>query len=467
MKLNTLTLISGIILSAAFSGQISAKSHFGMNSAKPNVIIVVIDDMGWKQLGCYGSGFYNSPNIDKLAESGVRFTNAYSSAPVCSPTRAALMTGKYPARLHITDFIPGNKPNNETLIVPDWQKFLPLEEVTIAEIMKSAGYRTALFGKWHLSKGKFGEESLPNNPDKQGFDESFLTYKPSKDLPLGFWQKPELDGHSTDTITNRSIDFIRRNKANPFFLVVSFDAIHDPLMEHEAAIQEFRKLPESKQPENNPVLGAMIQRVDRAVGKLLNSIEQVGLTENTLLILISDNGGLVKSASQSPLKEGKGWLYEGGIRVPMIVSWKGKMKPGQETSQPVATIDLFPTLLDLTGIKNTLSEVDGISIVPALKNDGPLKRDALFWNYPHYHNGPPSAAIRKGNFKLIEWYEKSLTNQPGAFELFDLSIDPGEQKDLSKENPELTRQLKKELNEWRQDIGAQVPGINENFKKSN
>jgi arylsulfatase A-like enzyme len=429
-------------------------------SAKPNVVIVVIDDMGWKQLSCYGSNFYKSPNIDRLAESGVRFTSAYSSAPVCSPTRAALMTGKYPARLHLTDYIPGTNPTDRTLLTPDWQKYLPVEEVTIAEIMKSAGYRTALFGKWHLSKDKSGPESLPNNPDKQGFHESFLTLKPSGERAITPWQQPELDGHSTDTIINRSVEFINRNRQNPFFLVVSFDAIHDPLMERKISVEKYKKRPDSNLPENNPVLGAMVERADNAVGRLLNCLKQNNLMENTFIVLISDNGGLEKSASQRPLKHDKGWLYEGGIRVPMMVSWQGKIKPGKKSDQPVATIDILPTLLDLTGVQNNLSVVDGISIVPALNEDKPLKREALYWNYPHYHNGPPSAAIRKGNFKLIEFYEKSLTGQSGAFELYDLSKDLGETNDLAGKNPELVNELKNELANWRKDVGAQVPSVN-------
>lgn len=430
------------------------------SDVKPNVIIVVIDDMGWEQLGCYGSSFYKSPNIDKLAERGVRFTNAYASAPVCSPTRAALMTGKYPARLHLTDFIPGSDPKDKTLLTPHWQKFLPLDEVTIAERLKSEGYKTAFFGKWHLSREKYGPESLSNNPGKQGFNESFITLKPSKGAPLGFWQEPEIDGHSTDTIMNRSIAFVNRNRNNPFLLVTSFNAIHDPLMEEAASIDKYEKNADSKLAVNNPVLGAMIERIDDAMGRLVSALEKNGLIKSTLLVVISDNGGLVKSASQSPLREGKGWLYEGGIRVPMMISWQGMIKPGRTSNQPVATIDILPTVLDFLHIQNDKSEVDGISLVPVLMNNDPLKRDALFWNYPHYHNGPPSAVIRKGDYKLIEWYDKSLINQPDAFELFDLQNDLGETKNLASENPELVNRLKKELADWRKSVGAQIPEIN-------
>ncbi|MGC9355679.1 MAG: sulfatase [Mariniphaga sp.] len=389
------------------------------NSSKLNVVAVVVDDMGWRQLGCYGSEFYRSPNIDKLAENGVHFTNAYALAPVCSPTRAALMTGKYPARLHLKDFIPGSAPTDKALLTPQWQKFPPLEEVTIAEIVKTVGYQTAIFGKWHLSKEKFGQESISNNPDKQGFGESFLTFKPSKSYPLGAWQKPEIDAYSSDTIMRRSVEFFDRNKNNPFLLITSFDAIHDPLMERASSIQRFKNRPDSNLPVNTPVLASMIERVDKAVGRSMGCLEKNKLLKNTLIILISDNGGLEKSANQSPLKQGKGWFYEGGIRVPMIVSGRGKIQQGRESGQPVASIDILPTVLQLIHVQKNLSTVDGNSIVPVLQKSLPLKSEALFWNYPPYHNGPPSAVICKGNYELIEWYEKSMANQPGAFELYD------------------------------------------------
>lgn len=452
-------LSTGILMGFTLQAR-QAPFHHKPASQKPNVVIVVIDDMGWKQLGCYGSNFYKTPNIDSFAQQGVRFTDAYSSAHVCSPTRAALMTGKYPARLHLTDFLPGSDPKDKPLLTPKWQKFLPLEEITIAEIMKEEGYRTALIGKWHLSKGKFGPESLPYNPDKQGFDESFLTYKPSAGLPLGFWQKPEMDGHSTDTITSRSIDFINRNSNTPFLLIVSFDAIHDPLMEKAKTIEQYKSSPGSNSPENNPVLGAMIERVDDAIGRLMNSLEQNKLLENTILVVFSDNGGLEESASQNPLKHGKGWIYEGGIRVPMMVSWKGKILKNVVSDQPVATIDILPTIMDMAGIKVKNQTIDGISLVPVLKENKPLKREALYWNYPHYHNGPPSSAIRKGKYKLIEWYEKSLSNQSDAFELYDLKEDIEEEDNLIKKYPEIANQMKQELSNWRKAVGAQIPSVN-------
>ena len=432
----------------------------------PNVLLVVADDLGWRQMGCYGSDYYQTPHLDSFAKSGVKFTNAYAAAPVCSPTRAALFTGKNPGRLHITNFIPepgiADEFSDQKLQIPEWQKYLPLEEITLAEVLHKSKYRTALFGKWHLSASKYGNMSLPFNPDKQGFDETFLTFKPSRNMPLSPWQKPELDAHSTDTITNRAIEFIRKKDNHPFFVVVSYDAVHNPLMEKEETIKRYRESEGNGKPEDNPVLAAMIERLDLAFGRLINSLTANEILGNTIVIFISDNGGLENDASQSPLKRGKGWLYEGGIRVPMMVAWNNKVDQGQVCSVPVITEDIFPTILELAGIKYPIKNMDGTSIVPLLRGGKPLKRRTLFWNFPHYHYGPPSAAVRKDNMKLIEWYEKSLSGeQKTAFELYDLETDPGETKNLADSLKFKTKKLAGELQKWRQKISAQIPRVGE------
>lgn len=427
-----------------------------IQTPKPNVVLIIADDMGWKQLSCYGSGFYESPEIDRLMSQGMRFTNAYSSAPVSSPTRAALMTGKYPARLHLTDYVQAPDFSDKPVIIKSRQKFLPLEEKTIGEIYIENGYRTALFGKWHLSLGKSGPSTIPYNPDKQGFEETFLTFKPSRDLPLGSWQKPELDGHNTDTITSRSIDFIARNSKNPFLLVVAYDAIHDPLMERSKTIEKYRQKHDSNLPENNPVLAAMVERMDKAVGRIVKSIENNNLLSNTIIVFVSDNGGLENVASQAPLKHGKGWLYEGGIRVPFSVAWTGRIPKGKVSDEPVTSTDILPTLLDLSGITPP-DTIDGISLAKLLTRNIAPQREAIYWHYPHYHNGPPAAAIRKGKYKLIEWYEKSLSNQSGAYELYDLNYDISENFNLSNELPQVVSSLKKELDRWRNSINANLP----------
>lgn len=456
---NRIFFLNSCILAPIFVLTASAQER-----SFPNVLLVVADDLGWGQMGCYGSNYYQTPNIDSFAKSGVLFKRAYSSAPVCSPTRASLFTGKNPARIHLTNYIPESSVVdgvlNKKLEDPEWQKFLPLEEITIAEVLKKIGYKTALFGKWHLSQAKSGTLSLPYNPDKQGFDEILLTYKPSWNLPRQPWQKPDLDAHNTDTITNRATKFIENNVSRPFFLSVCYDAVHDPLMERPESIRRYKELNDGNRNENNPVLAAMIERLDLAFGRLINCLTVNKLIDNTIIIFISDNGGLENSASQSPLKKGKGWLYEGGIRVPLIFAWNNSIAHGAVSETPVITDDIFPTILDLAGINYSKKNIDGISIVPLLKGDNYLKRKAIFWNYPHYHNGPPSAAILKGDYKLIEWYEKSLMGEmDSAYELYDIRTDIEETKNLTDSLRVKTKELAKDLQKWRRKVGAQIPKV--------
>ncbi len=316
----------------------------------PNIVFILADDLGYTQLGCYGSDYYQTPNLDQLASEGLKFTNAYAACAVCSPTRVSIMTGKYPARLHLTDFIAGNYRTDYPLSQPDWQKYLLLEERTIAEYLKEQGYRTALFGKWHLSQGKTPPESLPFNPDKQGFDESFVTYKPSGGMSMS-WQGAEVDAHNVDTITSLAIDFIDRNRSNSFFLFVSHNTIHDPLKEKAESIAKFEKLPGTEMPENHPVIAAMIERLDMSCGAIFNKIIDSGLEENTIVIFFSDNGGRHSYALQTPFRAGKGWLYEGGIREPLIVKWKNVLEAGFRSEALVSSIDFLPTLLEVSGMK--------------------------------------------------------------------------------------------------------------------
>ena len=433
----------------------------------PNIIFILADDLGYSQLGCYGSDYYQTPHIDNLAKEGIRFTNAYAACSVCSPTRASIMTGKYPARLHLTDFIPGNNKTDYSLSQPDWQKFLPLEEVTVAELLKEKGYRTALFGKWHLSVEKMPPESLPYNPDKQGFDESFVTYKPSGNM-IQPWQSPENDAHNVDTITNLALDFMERNKNHPFFLFVSHNTIHAPVKEKAASIQKYAKLKASEKPENNPVLGAMIERLDNSCGKIFNKVNELGLDENTIVIFFSDNGGFEKDAAQTPLRRGKGWLYEGGIREPFIVKWKDMIKPQTTSASLVSSIDFLPTFLELAGVANIPQNVDGESIVPALKDPSAEVHQTLYWHFPHYHNGPPCGAVRDGKWKLIEWYEGSLLgDSKHAFELYDLESDEGETTNVAETMKAKTEELAGKLKNWRKEVNAQMPVPNPNNKENN
>jgi len=426
---------------------------------KPNIVLILADDLGWRQLGCMGSTFYVTPHIDQLAAHGMRFTDAYAAAPVCSPTRASLMTGKYPARLHLTDYIKGmNEPEKSPLKLPAWTPYLKLEEVTIAEALKELGYTTACFGKWHLSKEKQppGSESL--NPDKQGFDQYFVTYKPEKGLAQP-WQTPENDGHNVKLITEKSLTFIEQNRDRPFFLYMSHNSIHRPLMEKAALISKYEQNPDSNLPENNPVIGAMIETLDNSVGQVIDTIERMGLTNNTVVIFFSDNGGLESESDQTPLRSGKGSLYEGGIRVPLIFKWPGHIQAGRVEHTPVCSIDFFPTLLAIAGKQAAGNNVDGINLLPLLTDSGGIERNALFFHYPHFHKAGegPSGAIRQGDYKLIEWFEKSYQgiDKPGALELFNLKIDIGEENDLTSRQPVLTRELYEKLDRWRKQVGAQ------------
>ncbi len=427
---------------------------------QPNIIFILADDLGWPQLGCYGSDYYQTPNIDRLASEGIRFTNAYAAAPVCSPTRASILTGKYPARLHITDFIPGNTKNCYTLSQPDWQKYLPLEELTFAEMLKKEGYHTALFGKWHLSPEKIPPGSLPFNPDKQGFDETFVTYKPSKTLSQP-WQDAENDAHNVDTLTSLSIDFIDRNKSGPFFLFVSHNTIHAPLKEKAETIRKYRERKGAGKEENNPVIAAMLERLDNSCGQILQKVDELGLEDNTIVVFFSDNGGLQSDAAQTPLRAGKGWLYEGGIREPLIVKWKNVANPGTVSNSLVSSTDLFPTFLNIAGIWAMPENIDGKSLLPIFKDAGAEIHQSLFWNYPHYHAETgmiPGAAVRKGDWKLIEWYEKSMAdNKVPAFELYNINEDIGETINMADSLQSITKELKNELDTWRRDVGAQKP----------
>jgi len=426
----------------------------------PNIVFILADDLGFAQLGCYGSQYYQTPNLDQLASEGMQFTNAYAACAVCSPTRASIMTGKYPARLHITDFIAGNKRTDYPLSQPDWQKYLPLEEYTVAEYLKEQGYRTALFGKWHLSQGKTPPGSLPFNPAEQGFDESFVTYKPSGGLARP-WQDAEMDAHNVDTITSLALDFIDRNRSNPFFLFVSHNTIHDPLKERAESIAKYEKLPGTELPENHPVIAAMIERLDKSCGAIINKISDSGLEENTILIFFSDNGGRHSYALQTPFRAGKGWLYEGGIREPLIIKWKNILKAGARSEALVTSIDFLPTLLEVSGMKELPGGLDGKSLVPVFRNPGIEINRNLYWHYPHYHGGSgmvPAGAIRSGNWKLIEWYEKSLLEGRGTpYELYNLENDMGERIDLSDSLRSITGKLAEELQKWREDVDAQMP----------
>jgi arylsulfatase A len=433
-------------------------------ASQPNVIVILVDDLGWADLGCYGSRFHQTPNIDHLAQDSMRFTDAYSACTVCSPTRASLLTGKTPARLHITDWIAGHDAPKAKLRPPAWTQRLDPLEPTLASRLKSAGYATASIGKWHLGTN--------STPEAYGFDLNaggdHRGQPPRYVSPYGL---PKLsDGPPGEFLTDRecaeALKFIEQNRTHPFFLYLPHYAVHTPLAGKPEIIEKYRHRTSDEQA--NATYAALLESVDDSVGRIRSRLTELGLSTNTVVIFTSDNGGLVlggdtKSTSNFPLRSGKGDAYEGGVRVPLIVHWPGVTKPGSTTSTPAQSMDLYPTLLELTGTPDAPDHVvDGVSLVPLLRGQSLAASRSLFWHYPHYHPGgaTPYGAIRNGDWKLIQFYET------GHLELYNLASDLGEQQDLANALPEKANQLAKELVDWRTRVGAQMPVPNPAFERS-
>jgi arylsulfatase A-like enzyme len=420
-----------------------------------NFVFFLIDDMGWRDCGTYGSRYYETPNIDRLAAEGMRFTNAYAACPVCSPTRAALLTGKYPARLRLTDWIPGRKQwPAARLLVPKFNQQLPLAERTIPELLKPAGYRAASIGKWHLGGDGF-------DPVMQGFDLNVAgTLRGSPPGYFGPAALPGLKSASGEYLTDRLAEEAERyieSNLSPFLLYLPHFAVHIPLQAKQQMIGKYRSKPD---PQGDPVYAAMVESMDQAVGRVLTTLDRTGLADRTVVIFTSDNGGLRFEGrgkdpvtSNAPLRAGKGHIYEGGVRVPLIVRWAGVTKPGSLSDVPVCSIDFLPTITEAAGVR--APRVDGVSLVPALQGRS-LKREALYWHYPHYSNqgGVPAGSVRSGDWKLVEFYED------GRLELFNLSSDPGEESNLAGREPKRTARMHEMLKRWRNSVDAEMPAPN-------
>ncbi len=432
------------------------------SSTPPNIVLIFADDLGTTPVGAYGNAYYQTPNLDRLAREGLRFTDAYAACPVCSPTRGALMTGKYPARTHITDFIAGAEYPFARLKQPPWQKFLPLSETTIAEELAARGYTTALFGKWHLARGYTGQQSIAEGPDKQGFAENFITHKPESS------HDPEKDAHGVGAITARALDFIERHRSKPFFLYLAHNSIHAPIMAPRALVEKHKARPGAGAPDNNPVIAAMMEVLDDGIGRVVAKLDALGMRENTLVIFYSDNGGLLKDGAQTPWRGGKAQLYEGGLRVPLVMRWPGVIAAGRTSAMPVTSVDFFPTFLEVAqaGTPPLRHDFDGVSLAAHLRGGAAPARDAIFWHYPHYHSagfGGPAGAVRAGDWKLIEYYETSLTGKGAPHELFNLRDDPAEARNLASAEPRRVAALKAKLAAWRDAVGAQMPTVNPAF----
>jgi arylsulfatase A len=433
----------------------------------PNVVLIMADDLGWKDLHCYGNEKIDTPNIDRLAKQGLLFTDAYSASPVCTPTRAALMTGESPARLNITNHAAGHPPNfrkpGTNLIEPIWLRHLPLERVTLAEQLKQAGYATGFVGKWHLShRDKSDKEPTEPQlrPEHQGFDINIggcqFGGPPSYFSP---YKLPNLQGESDgeylpDRCANECIRFVKSAKSDgdrPFFLCWWSYSVHYPFQAPADLIAKY-ELRKGLGVEN-PTYAAMIEGLDASIGKLLDAIDAQGLSENTLVIFTSDNGPF--AANVKPLRAEKGHLYEGGIRVPMIVRWPGHVKPSTRTSTPVITMDIHATILDTANLKPDPSNTpDGISFIPMLEDDSKLDRDSVYFHYPNYafhKENRLGSAIRSGDFKLIRFYDDD------SIELYNLRDDISESRDIAKEMPDKASQLRAKLEHWLRQTNASQP----------
>jgi len=433
----------------------------------PNVILILIDDMGWTDLSCYGSEFYETPNVDRLAASGMRLTHAYSACTVCSPTRSAVMTGKYPARLHITDWIAGSERPNAKLKIPDWRQYLPHEEVTIAEFFKANGYSTCHIGKWHLGGEQYG-------PTTQGFGINiagthvgspptyFFPYKNANGSLPGLDQGQPGE-YLTDRLTDEAMAFISASKDKPFFLYLPYYAVHTPLMAKPEKIERYKAKADPSNPQHHATYAAMVESLDEGIGRLVAHLDSLKLRENTIVVFTSDNGGLKSNqvTSNGPARAGKGSVYEGGVRVPFIVFYPPKIRAGSTSDAPAMSIDLFPTLVELCDVapKSEKPAWDGLSVSSVLLEKGPIQRDTLYWHYPHYHPGgaTPYGAVRSGDWRLVEFYED------GKVELYNLKDDVGEWKDLSASQPQKRAELLGLLRKWRSDVGAQMPTPNPNY----
>ncbi len=498
---------------------------------KPNVILFLVDDLGWVDVGFNGSKFYETPSIDKLASEGIQFTDAYAAAHVCSPTRASLLTGKYPASLNLTDWLPGRRDFPfQKLKNVEINQHVPYDINTLPEVLKNNGYRTAIIGKWHL-----GEDE--NSTLKQGFD--FQLPKWNKGWPKEGYHFPyDMEGledgakgeYLTDRMTDEAIKYIERNKEDPFFLYLSHFAVHDPIEGRKDLVEKYAKKlskmklasetsfileanPDAenlikraeldsllnddeykgyrifpneavkiKQHQDNVEFAGMVESMDESLGRILKKLKELELDENTIVIFYSDNGGMSAanfynpdrniakknldkafSTSNLPLRGGKGWLYEGGIRVPLIIKWPGKGLQGAVSNVPVTSPDFFPTILEMVGIQAegiNNNQVDGKSMVPLLKGEQELDREAIFWHFPHYSNHgnqSPGGAVRSGDYKLLEYYGN------GTVQLFNLAKDISEQNDLSLKEPEKVKELQAMLQKWRTKVDAKMMPPNPNY----
>lgn len=433
---------------------------------RPNILLILADDLGWADTACYGNRVIETPNIDRLASESMRFTNAYSPAPICSPSRAALLTGRSPARLHfefVTKYVDSKPTTVTPLRHPPFTLNLPLEEETLAEALGAAGYRTGIAGKWHLNAHheRYLGYSPEFGPRKQGFE---FASEDRGSHPYSYRERTfEGCGESTypaDSLTEGAIEFLRQNRGRPWFLFASHYYVHTPVhTKCRWLVEKYKKRYGGG--EKRAMYAAFVETFDHYVGQLLAAVEELGLRQKTLVIFTSDNGGNPEVTSNAPLRGSKWNLFEGGVRVPLLVRWPGRVKPGSQCGVPVIGHDFFPTLCEIAGAKrNGRLELDGRSIVPLLEDPRGRgwKRDTLYWHFPYYipeHTATPDyrpqSSIRKGDWKLIYYYEDERA------ELFDLKEDPGESKDLAAAMKNKKEELLAELKRYLREVDARLP----------
>ncbi len=436
-------------------------------SDRPNIVFLLADDLGWTGTASFGSDFYETPNLDRLASKGMSFTQAYSACTVCSPTRASIMTGMYPARLRLTDFISGQNRPYARMTIPDWNKGLEKRHVTIPEALKEGGYRAIHIGKWHLDY----PDQDNQGPTAHGFDVShekpagtrgyYISEKTVKELGLE-------SNYATDYLTDKAIEEIEKSRGQPFFLYFAYHTPHTPIQGREDLVAYFEEKVDTNKIHKNPVYAAMVKSLDMSVGRLVDSLKKNGQLDNTLIVFTSDNGGLTQRYGKHdnftenlPLRRGKGSAYEGGVRVPAIASWPGTIPEGATSGTPIISNDYYPTFLAAAGIEGDSghnANLDGVNLMPVFRNPNKAIKRHLYWHYPHYHAGGdgPYSAVRNDLWRLVEFHET------GNVELYRIDRDIGETENRAEINLKTRDQLKIKLQKWRKSIAAQMPTPNPN-----
>jgi len=460
----------------------------GAERPSPNVVFILADDLGWRDSSVYGSTFYETPHLKRLARRGMTFTNAYSASPLCSPTRASILTGQYPGRLRLTTpaghlpqevlqpSLPERGRPNQKAVTPGTRTRLPNEYFTVAEALKQRGYTTGFFGKWHLGRA-------PYLPESQGFDE-VIGGRHHPGPPGGYFApwpidtipQPTPGEHISDRLAEEAVRFLKAQRDRPFFLCYWDYSVHAPFQAKEELIEKYRRKADPRNVQRNPVMAAMIEPLDDAVGRLLDALDDLDLAEDTIVIFTSDNGGNMYNVveglpptNNAPLRNGKGSIYEGGVRVPLIVVWPGRVEAGSKSEAVVSSIDYYPTILEMLGMEPRTGQVlDGVSIVPALQQKGPLPREAIFCHFPHYipaTGNLPSTSVRRGDWKLIRFYADN-DDQSDRFELYDLRNDIGERKNLAAAMPEQVGRLNALIKRNTEQTDPLVPFANPAYRPS-